>query len=263
VASLNTYSKFYYNFVVTESNQWLDFNDGTANRSIKIPFGGYTLASLAVKIAEEMNSVAVGRTFSVTTNRLTRIYTISAVGGNFSLLFSTGTNAGLGIFSLIGFAGSDFTGASTYTGTSGCGSVYYPQYYLQGFIDADQTKFPVSAVVNKSSSGNVFEVVRFGSNRLYRFSIDWTTDLDLGSDSFIKTNLSGVSALNSFMDYCTNKYPVEIMPNENDSDDYDTIILETTPQSPDGVSYEISPDYSKNLPEFYTLGGKLVFRRVE
>ena len=261
--ALTTFSKFYYNYLVNETNQWLDYNDGSGEKSVKIPSGAYTFFSLGIEIASQMTALSGTHTFSVIGDRLTRKYTITALtGGNFSLLFDTGTYRDLSISSLIGFDDVNLSGDDSYESLNSTGSVYYPQYVLQSYVDADFNKFPLKAVVNKSSSGNNYEVVKFGSNNLYRFEIKYTTDIDLDGNSFIKDNPNGLSDLNSFMSYCTNKYPIEFMKDEALSNNFDSIVLESTPQSSDGVSYEISPDYSQNIPDFYTLGGQLVFRRV-
>ena len=264
MANLLTYSKFYYNFIVDENNNYIDFDDGSGEKSAEIPFGSYTLNSLAQEISGQMTSLSSSHIFDCTVNRDTRIFTISASsGGNFSLLFDTGTHASLSISSLIKFNASDYTLSSSYDGYDSTGSVFYPQYLLQNYVDADYTKFPISSVVNRSTSGNNYEVVRFGSSKLYRFEIQYTTNLDLEKGSIIKNNPTGLEDLNYFMDYITNKYPIEFMKDENDSNTFDTIVLESSSQSEDGVSYEIIPSYDKNLPEFYSLGGPLVFRRVE
>lgn len=260
--NLLTYSKFYYGYIVDENNQYIDFDDGSGIRQAKIPAGAYTLYTLGVEISRQMTSVSPLLTFSCIADRDTRKYTISSLGENFTLLFDTGVNAALSIFNLIGFEDLDYDGSNSYSGTYETGSAYYPQYMLGNFVHADFTKYPVASVVNKSTSGNSYEVVRFGSNRLYRFEILFTTNVDT-AEGPIKSNPSGVEDLNSFMDYCTNKYPIEIMLDENDSNSFDTIMLETTPQSQDGVSYELYPMYNEKIPDFYTLGGQLIFRRIE
>lgn len=261
---LKTYSKFYYNFIIDDSNCYLDFNDGTGVRSAKIPFGSYTLYTLSIELTKQMTSVSPTHTFSVVTDRADRIYTISSIaGGNFDILFSTGPNAELSISNVIGFESIDYLSSNSYSGLYSSGDVYYPQFYLQSFIDADFNKYPISSVVNRSSSGSSYEVVTFGLNSLYKFEIKYTTDIDLEENSYIKNNQNGVSELNKFMSYCVNKYEIEFMKDENDSDNFYIISLESTPQSQDGVSYELAPSYSEEIPEFYTLGGQLVFRRID
>jgi hypothetical protein len=156
----------------------------------------------------------------------------------------------------------DLSGNNQYLGSSAVGLVYYPQFLLGNYVDADLTSSPVEAVVNRSTSGNKYEVVRFGVNKVYRFEILYTTNLILESSDYIRNNQTGVEDLMNFMEFCVKKYPLEFMKDEENSGYYAEVLLESTPQSQDGVAYEISPDYARGMPEFYNLGGPLSFRRL-
>jgi hypothetical protein len=257
--NLTSYSKFYYGIYVGEQN-YLDFHDGTSLRSISIKSGGYSLTGLGIEIAKAMNAAST-LTFYCTFDRSSRLLSING-SGIFSLLFASGPNSALSLKDVIGFQGVDYSGAALYSGLNAVGKEYKPQFYLQNYVDADFNKTPISAVVNRSTSGRVFEVVKFGSDNIFRFEIKYTTNLKIEGGSPIKQNLTGVEDLKDFMEYSSEKWPLEFMKDEEDPDDFSQVILESTPSNQDGVGYEISPDYSAQLPEFYTLGGELVFRRI-
>jgi hypothetical protein len=261
--NLKTYSRFIYGIEVVAGANVIDFFDGVSNKSATIPIGGYSLGGLAREVARQMNRTTENLGFEVLSDRDFIRFTIKTLdNSNFSLLFDTGFNNALSAYALLGFTQSDFTGSSQYTSSVAVAKTYLPQFYLQNYIDAELNSLPIEAVVNRSTSGNKFEVVKFGSNRLYKFEIQYTTNLELENGSIIRQNLNGVDDLKDFMEFCIKKYPLEFFKDESDSGNYDTVVLETTPQSADGVAYEISPDYNADLPEFYTLGGQLAFRRI-
>src|SRR6185503_364885 len=93
-------------------------------------------------------------TYTVTANRSSRTITI-ATTSTFSLLVSSGTHTGTAPWSLMGFTGSDRTGASTYTGNAASGSEYRPQFLLQNYISSDDWQQAADASVNKTASGRV------------------------------------------------------------------------------------------------------------
>lgn len=256
-----TYAAFYYNFLVDDSNRGLDFVDASGYHSILITKGGYTLSSLAVEIARAMTANSSSNNYLMSADRTTRRYTIES-DGNFDLPFLTGFSNAIGIFDLIGFSELDISGSDSYTGLFSAGKAYYPQFYLKNYIDAEDSQNPLSAVVNKSSNGENYEIVKFGSQNFYKFEILYTTNRMLGQNSVIKENPTGVDDLREFMKYCTKKYPIEFMKDISNREVYDKVILESTPTNQDGVGFEISPDYGQELPDFYQLGGPLVFKRI-
>lgn len=258
---MSIYSGFYYNFLVDHTNPGLDFTDLSGSHSILIPKGSYTMSSLAVEIARQMTKNSTTNNYLVAANRKTRIYTISS-DLNFSINFNSGFSNPMGIFNLIGFNDADYTGSNSYSGSFAAGDAYYPQFFLKNYVDAEDSQNPLSAVVNRSSNGANYEIVKFGSQNFYKFEIIFTTNLSVGQDSLIKQNLNGVEDLRNFMKYISRKYPVEFIKNIDDPETYDKVILESTPQSQDGVGFEITPDYAQDLPEHFVLGGQLVFKRL-
>ncbi len=255
---IDTKSVFYYIESVTNENYFLDFNEGAGQLSAEINSGHYTHTDLATAVQDAMNAVG-GQAYTVTFNRSSRSFTISAAS-NFTLLVSTGTHVGSDIFSLIGFTGSNRTGANTYTG-SVSGSEYKPQFKLQDYVDQEDLQKAVQSAVNKAANGAI-EVVTFGTEKFFEFNIQFITDIEQGSGSVIETNLTGVTAARLFMRFITSKRELEFMPDRDDRGNFYTLILESTEESSDGVGYRLKELYTKNLP-YYFETGKLVFRLVE
>lgn len=107
--------------IVTGQNDSLDFND-TAVKSITIPGGAYTISSLTTQITSLLNAQSSG--FTVTYSTDTFRITIARTS-TFSLLFSSGSNAGTSCRAVIGFTATDLTGAMTYTGQNAA-NLYSP-----------------------------------------------------------------------------------------------------------------------------------------
>lgn len=254
---ITTESAFYYDFQVTESNKYICFNEGAGELIGTLRVGKYTLTSGVNEVIRAMNE-AGALTYTGSMNRSTRIVTISA-GSNFSLLTTSGTNS-LSIFSTIGFSGADKSGASTYSGTSAIGVSYRPQYRLQSFVDFDDNQQAVDSTVNISANGQV-ELVRFGVVKMMECNIDFITDIDQGYGNYIRTEITGVAKARSFMEYLVNKGPLEFVPDISAPGDFINCILESTPESKDGVNFKLKEKFSSGLIGYYSTG-LLTFREV-
>lgn len=248
--SLDTFSIFYYGHSITDENYLLDVDEGSGDFQVELPVGSYTLTEF-VDILESALNDAGTLTYTVSLTRASREITISATA-SFDLLVSTGPSVGTSAWSLIGFSGSDRTGASTYTGNLPSGSAYEPQFILQDHVPPENYKKSVMATVNESASGDL-EIVRFGSVRGVQFNIKYATDIPMDG-KIIKNNPSGVSDLNSFMDYITDGNKIEMMPDISDRSTFDTLIIESTQQSRDGIEYRLKELYDKGLPRFFETG---------
>ena len=256
---INTYSSFYYLNPVTQDNFYLNFNEGGGELTAQLEAGHYTHSELAQAIQDALND-AGALAYTVTFLRNDRKFQISAPS-NFSLLISSGTNASSSIFSLIGFTGADLTGVSSYTGNAQSGSEYIPQFWLQDWVDPEDLQKGISPAVNKSAAGEV-EVVRFGTEKFYEFTIKFITDVDQGSSGPVLNNSSGVNDARLFMRFCVTKQKLEFMPDKNNKAVFTKIRLESTEESRDGTGYRLRELYTQGLP-YYWETGKLVYRLVE
>jgi hypothetical protein len=150
------------------------------------------------------------------------------------------------------------TGENSYESDSASGSVYLPQFILQDHIPKERNQRAIDAVVNKSAAG-ITEVVRFGVERLVTCNIRYITNRDMGSDSPIETNSSGVDDYEQFMDYAVEKKVFEYMPDRDTPATFDKVILETTPKSSNGTDHETRELVDQDLPGFFE-SGKLTLR---
>lgn len=256
--ALDTFSCFYYGFEITGENNLLNFSEGGPELTAELDVGSYSLNDMIAVLETALNSEGA-LTYTVSVNRTTRAITIAATG-TFSLLTTTGTQVSSSPFTLIGFTGADKTGFATYTGTA-AGSIYEPQFRLQDYIPVENWTGAALATVNKSASGRV-EVVKFGDESFMQCDIKYATNISQNDNLIIKSNASGVDNLIDFMSFAITKGPMEFMPNISDRATYIKIILESTPDSKDGVSFKLKELYDKGLPGFFDTG-TLKFRLLE
>lgn len=245
---LTTYSKFYYGYIIDDSNFYLNFDEGSGELTAELNNGEYTFEDFATEVERALNDTGTF-TYTVVTDRTSRTLTISA-GSPFDLLVSTGTQAGISAFDLMGFTGADRTGASIYTSDTESGFSFSPQFMLQDYISSDNWQQAADASVNKTASGRV-EIVKFGIEKFFQFSIRFTTDIDQGCNGPILNNPNGLEDLQSFMQYVTKRAPLEFMPDSSSPDDFFTITFDSSQDSTTGTGYKLKELYDKGLPGYF------------
>ncbi len=255
---INTVSLFYYGHTVDATNNLIDFNEGASDLIGTLNFGSYSLTEYAAEVARALNA-AGDNVYTATLNRTNRKLTIAA-DHNFSLLGSTGAHPNVSAFSMMGFSG-DHTSAATYTGASGSGSVYEPQFLLQDYVDKDHYQKAVDATVITSASGAV-EVVKFGLNEFFMLNIRFANNIPQPTSGPITSNLSGVTQLKALMDYLITKAPIEFIPDENSPSTFEKVILESTPDDGKGVGYKLKERTDMMLSGYFDTG-VLTMRVVE
>lgn len=249
--SLRTFSKFYYGYKIDSSNNLLDFQEAAGVLLATLNPGSYTLTTIASEVKRALDAAGL-LTYTVTANRSTRKLTISSTS-NFKLLVATGTHSGQSCFTLIGFTGSDKTGASTYTSGNATGSSFSNQFKMQDYIKPEHWQEAVSATVNEAASGNL-EVISFGNRQFVQMNAMYATDYVMPPNSIIRDSRTGIEDLEALMVYLITKAPVEFMPDENDASTFMTLILETTPESNTGTGFKLKEMYDKDLPGFFGTG---------
>ena len=255
--TLKTFSKFYYGFEVTTENLYLDFSEGGSEISAEVTVGSFTLEQMAAEVALALNTYG-SLMYSATVDRDTRMMTITA-DGDFELYPVTGSHSTTTIAQLIGFT-TDRSGDDTYTGDTVAGSEYLPQFRLQSYVPLEHWTGAALATVNKSASGRV-EVVKFGNESFMQANITYITDTPQLDENIIRSNTDGVDDVLSFLNYAISKGPMEFMPDVDNPDLFYNLILESTTDSKDGVSFKLNEMYDKGLPGFYDTG-VLKFRQV-
>ena len=227
--TIQTRSVFYYGHEIDDTNLYLNFSEGGPEITIQLSIGGYSLTDFATEIATQMTQ-AGGQEYSVTVDRDTRQLTISATS-NFELLVNTGTNVGSSAWSLMGFTGgSDLSGSNSYQGPSGSGKEFAPQFWLQDYVDLNDSQDRVSATVTQSANGTV-ESVSFGLVRFLEFNCRFQTNINQGSNGPIESDADGVESVRDFLVEITKKNNIEFMKNRDDRATYSKILLESTPAS--------------------------------
>lgn len=245
---INTRSKFYYGYVISDSNFHIDFNEGAGELTAELSTNSYTLQTLATEVQTKLNAVG-SDTYTVTVDRATRLYTISSTG-TFSLLGATGTNSGESALSTLGFSAVDTSTAASQVSDSAAGTEFKPQFYLQRYISKEDFQEAAFASINKSANGDV-EAVTFGDDLFYEFNIEMQTD-EIAKGEFIEADPSGVSNLRSFLQYATTKGQFEFMPDRDDTGTFDKVLLESIAGNRNGVGYKITE--MRQLQKYFQSG---------
>jgi len=256
--ALNTYSKFWYGIEINTQNIYFDFNEGAGEISASLTSGLYSLGQIAVELERALNDVAVSNTYNVNIDRDNRKLIISS-SGTFSILAATGSHYTSGVYSVIGFNGSDKTGLMSYTSDNVVGLEYKPQFYLLDYQDPEANQYAVDGVINETASGRM-EVVRYGIKKIMTCTIEYITNNHHASDSYIRTNVNGYNEAKSFMEFLVRKGAVEFMSDESDVNTYYTLVLEKTLVDQIGLGFKINEINDKL--GYYTTG-LLTFRVIE
>lgn len=256
---IETRSSFFYLDPVDSTNFYLDFDEGGGELTAEVSVGSFTHSEIVDAIEAALNGAGL-LTYSVTFDRNSRKFTISA-SGSFTLRISSGTHVGADIYSLLGFTGADVGPTTSATANLQAGTEYRPQFYLQDWVDASDNQKSISPSVNKTASGEV-EVVKFGTEKFFEFSIMLANDIDQGNGNFIETDPNGVANLRSFMQFAVEKNNFEFMPDRNNKANFYKVLLESTDGNSNGTGFKLIELYDKGLPNYFE-SGKLVLRLRE
>ena len=260
---ITTRSLFYYGHTITESNNLLDFKEGAGSElTATLNVGEYSLTDFLTEVARAMND-AGALTYSLSVNRSTRIITVSTTSA-FTLLAGTGTHVGNSAYSLLGFS-SDTSSATSHIATIASGSEWRPQWVMQDYVSFDDNVSSIDGIKRESTSGQV-EVISFGKRYIMEGNFKLITDnfqapISSTDSTSLENDSSGVANARAFLTYAISKAPLEFMPNRSAPSTFEECILESTPESQDGLAFKIKEMYSIKLPSYYETG-LLKFRRV-
>ena len=258
--TIETKSAFYYGFTVTESNRYLNFRDSVAELTATMQVGTYTATEAATEVARALTAASeILQTYTVTFNRTTRTFTISAAGA-FDLLPVTGGQSGQSYFGDIGFT-TDRSSVASAESDSAAGSEFLPQFRFQDYVDAEDNQDSISEKVNESADGENQEIVRFGRTKTYEFNITLQTNVTQVKGSVIDNDPAGVANLRSFMEFVTDKNRVEFMPDRSDRATFDTLLLESTPSNRNGTGFKLKELIGRVAPGYFETG-TLKFRKL-
>ena len=256
MSALENHSKFYYGWQITTTNRYIDFNDGAGIKTAILKVGYYSSNDLIIEIKKQMDALST-LNFAVVFDRIARQFTISSTV-SFSLLFATGPYFAQSTSALLGYTASNKTGASSYLAENVSGFEYSTQFYIQSYKDTSTNRRAIDGTVNKSASG-VTEVIKFGTERLMEGEFLFITNITQESISIIRTNNQGREDFIQFIEWCTEKAPIEFIKNENDPSTFQTFVLESTPTDSKGLDYDLIEMYDRGLAQYYR-SGVLKFR---
>jgi hypothetical protein len=243
--SITTYSGFTYGHEISSSNEFINFDDGAGEVSEQIEIGSYTLNDFLDKVLEAFNSGGT-QEYSGTIDRSTRKITVSAAS-NFSLLVTSGTQASISAYGIIGFT-QDKTGSNTYEADIASGFFYEPQFLLQNYVAFEDNVKTAQSSVNQSASG-VVEIVSFGKNEFMECNITLATDII--PQGVIKENINGVSDLRQFLNYAINKNPIEFVADLESPNIFESALLEKTNGDSKGTGFKLNELYSRKLAGYF------------
>ena len=253
--TIQTRSKFYYDFQINKDQYKLAFNEGGPLLRASLNVKRYAMSELATEVARAMTDVG-GQEYSCTVDRVTRVFTISAPS-NFTLKF---TDSDADANQVIGFSDVDLTGSNSYSGDFAAGKEFIPQFKLQDFIDFSDNQEASSASVQKSASGKV-EVVSFGLDEFASLNIQYQTDQTMPNGAPIESNPNGVSDLRNFMIYAITKGNFEFIPDRDAPGNYSKVILERSATNQQGVGFRLKELYGRGLPGYFE-SGRIILRKI-
>lgn len=257
--ALDTFSAFYYGLTIDSQNNLIDFDEtgGSSGLQATITTGSYTLTDFATAVKTALDAAGTG-TYTVSVARDTRVLTITGPSGGFSLLTNSGAGSGNDPWSLMGFdETSDQTGATGYSGASGAGYAYEPQFRLQDYISSSDWQELVDVNVIESANGEI-ETFAFGSRNFIQANITYANDYTQATSSIIKNNSSGVADLQTFMADITQKRPFEFIPDIDTPATFSEVLLESTPDSKTGTGFKLKEMYSRGMPGYFETGALIM-----
>jgi len=250
------YSKFYFVDPVTLNNQFIVFKEvGEVLGTLDI--GALTPEDLVNESARAMNEVG-SQIYAMVLNRTTRKVTVSAPGA-FEVNVNNGSHDQDNIWNTLGFTTNRGAGVS-HESDIAMGSEWAPQFPPQKFTPFIDWEDSVDAVKNQAAEGDT-EVVSFGDVRFMEADFMFITDLDMGTQSDIKTDLTAVSKARAFLQFMRTVRPMEFMEDAFVPVIFDKILIESTPESKLGTAFKLKKMTSMGLYEHYTTG-LLKFREI-
>lgn len=255
MSTLKTLSQFYFGHTVTVNNSALDFKEGAGpelNGNLRV--GSYSLTEFASEFQRALREAGT-QAYGVSVNRTTRVLTVTAPSA-FTLLASTGSRIGSGVFALAGFNATDVTGTSV-SGQNASGKIYRPQYLLKNYTALEHNPLKESASVQISANG-VVQVLSFGEgNRVKMNMVCITNKTGMKTSPFFE-NADGIDDALEFLNYLITKAKVEFMPDVATPSAFSKLLLDSTKADRNGTSFELK---NMGVPDFYE-SGDLVFRKV-
>lgn len=248
--ALSSKSLILYGIEVTDLNRSLDFRIVALGpiKMATLRLGFYSLTSICTEIARAMNAADTTNNYSASSDRTisggteNRI-SITTSGGFLELDFASGPRTASTVAPLIGFLVVDYTGSTTYTGSSSAGSTIIPDFVGYNYLSPDH-KPKVFGSKNVSSSG-LKEVISFQIQRFINIEFKYES----------ATRVDGVWV--PFVEWAIQGKPFDFTPEIESPNIVFEVTLDSSPGDGSGLGWawrEQLPDY----PDNYTTGGLIL-----
>lgn len=248
--ALKARSLILYGMEVDETNQSLDFKIAAMGPTLEATLrtGYYSLSSLCTEIVRALTEADSTNTYTCTADRTiaggtSNRVTIATSGGFLQLLFLSGPRSTSTVATLIGFLVVDYTGSTSYTGSSAAGTPLIPDQI--GYDYKDKRHQPkLFGAVNKSASG-LKQAVVFQIQRFIDVRFQWEPET--------KVNTEWVP----FIEWAIQQRPFDFTPEVTSPNTFYEVTLDSTPRDGKGLGFDMR-EMKDQVPEFYDTG-KLVF----
>lgn len=249
---IDSYSGFIYGHTVDSTNNYIDWDNGGSEISVRMQTGEYSLTDFCTEFARAMNSANQG-TFICTVDRSTGIVTATKSTGTFRFKALTGSHVGASVFSLAGYAAVDGVLATSQTGSVRSGSLWLPQFKAQDYVPFDNQQSAIDGTIKKSASGRV-EAVKFGTQKIMDVNFKFITNIHQSGNDLILSDSQGLENARAFMEYAITKADMEFIPDVSNYNVFNKVILESTPESQDGFNFKLKEQYANGMRDYYETG---------
>lgn len=243
--ALSSKSLLTYGIEINTLNRNLDFvsQSGGSTLQAVLDVGFYSPTSLALQVASAMQAQDSLNVYSCTVNRsilggTQNRLTISTTGTYLDLLFSTGPNFNTSVSSAIGFLPIDYTGSTSYTGSSTTGISLIPEFIAYNYL-SDFNQGKVFGAVNVSASGLKEAVV---------FAVQKFIDLEFRYEPYSK-----LAEWVNFFTWSIQQRPFDFIPEITNPNTNYQVTLEKTSYDSKGLGFQMK-EMLPNFPNLYQTG---------
>lgn len=244
--ALKAQSLILWGLQVTNENQNLPFQNVSAGPQINAVLtpGYYSLTSLLTEVQRALRAADSANAYTVTADRtvaggLQNRVTIATPGSFLSILFGTGTTASTSCATLLGFPSTDQTGATSYTGTSTCGTALVPTYIGYNFLPPTRYR-TVQGMVNISASG-VKEAVVFQIQQFIKVQFKYETEANVDAN------------WSPFWDWAIQQRAFDFTPEVTSPGNFYPVTMEKTQQDSKAIGFQMM-EMLPNFPFYYDTG---------
>lgn len=237
--ALRNASLFLYGFQVTENNRSIDFQAASGGPVLKasLTLGYYSLSALCTEIKRQMQVADPAHTYTVSVDRSVaggreNRVSVATSGAFLALLFGSGERAASSVAPLIGFQGTDRTGATSYQGTGSAGTRLIPSRVGHNYLPPEAMR-KTFGTVNVSASG-LKEAIVYATQKFWQVQFKYVPEAEALSD------------WSQLLTWAIAQRPVEFTPDVSDPERFFVGTLEQAGGDSNGLSFQIN----EMLPAF-------------